>query len=99
MQQQATLWVVEVQGLGAVFTAAGLVPVPEVVRIRPRRREGLGGTGGRLLGKDTRGQPDCIWDNGVAALQEMPVGGVGGFRRRGGAAGQGGGGAGGGEVC
>ena len=55
--------------------------------------------GGGLGGEDAVRELDGAWDDGVAALQRAPEGGVvGGFGGGGNAAGHGGGGAGGGEV-
>lgn len=57
-------------------------------------------TGGRRLGggEDAVREFNCAWDDGVAALQRVPEGGVGGFGGGGNAAGHGGGGASRGEV-
>lgn len=100
IQQEATLWVVEVQRLGAVFATDGMLPFPDGVRNLSisRRRECLRRNGGHLLGEDAWGQLDGVWDDRVAALQGPPGGSGGGFGCRGGTAGQRGGGAGGGEV-
>lgn len=93
MQQQLAVGAVDVQRLGAVFTAARLVPSPH--QVLKRSVSWRSRTGGRRLGEDAMGKLHRVRDDGVAALQRVPGGG---FGRGGSAAGQGGGGAGRGEV-
>lgn len=75
MQQQVTVWAVDVERLGAVFTAARLLFSPKILKCSISRRGVSLRTEGRRLGKDTRGEFNCVWDHGVAALQWMPGGG------------------------
>lgn len=99
MHQEVTLWAVDVERLGAVFTAAGLLSSPDVVyRWISRRGVSLRRAGRCRLGQDAWGEFNCVWDDGIATLQWMPEGDVGGFRGRGGAAEHRGGGASRGEV-
>lgn len=78
MQQQVTIWPVDVEWLGAVFAAAGSLSSPEVLQSMISRRR-LSWTGSCRLGVDARREFNCVWDDGVAALQRVPEGGVGGF--------------------
>lgn len=81
MQQQVTLWAVDIEGLGAVSAAAGLLSSPEVLKCSISWRGiSLSQTGLPRLGEDTWGEFNCVWDDGVAAFQWMPGGGVGGIR-------------------
>lgn len=89
-QQQVALWPVEVKGLGAVFTAAGLLSSldREGGRSASGRGVRLRWTRGCRLGADSLREFNCVWDDGVATLKRMPEGGVGGFRSWRSAAGQ-----------
>lgn len=80
MQQQVTLGAVDVQGLGAVFTAARLLSSPDQVFKGSISRGGVrpSCTRGGRLGEDARGEFNCAWDDGVATLQRMPEGRFGG---------------------
>lgn len=71
MQQQITVWVVNVQGLGAAFPAARLLSSPrQVFKCSiSRRSESLSRTQGRRLGEDAQGEFNCVWDDRIAALQ------------------------------
>lgn len=75
MQQQVTVWAIDVEGLGAVFTAARLLFSPEILKCSISRRGVSLRTEGCRLGKDARGEFNCVWDHRVAALQWMPGGG------------------------
>lgn len=74
MQQQVTVGAVDVQGLGAVFTAAGLLSSLDQVlnSLISRRSVSLSWTRGCRLGEDAWGEFNCVWDDRVAALQRMP---------------------------
>lgn len=100
MQQQVALGAVDVQGLGAVFTATGpLSFLDQVLKcLISSRSISLSWARGRGLGEDACGEFDCVRDYGVAASQRMPGGGVGGFGGGRSAAGHRGGGASRGEV-
>lgn len=88
IQQQLTLGVVDVQGLGAALSAARLLASLEaVLKSSVSRSESVSCRRGRGLGEDAWGEFDCVWNDGVAALQRVPEGGGGGFRCRRSAAG------------
>lgn len=76
LQQQVTLGAVNVQGLGAVFTAAGLLSSPhQVFKASTSSRDvSLGRTRGNRLGEDAWGEFNRAWDDRVATLQWMPEG-------------------------
>lgn len=74
MEQQVALGAVDVQRLGAVLASARLLP-PLDGRQIPRRRTPGGAFG---LRADAVREPHRVWDDGVAAVQQVPQGGAGG---------------------
>lgn len=78
MGQQVTLGPVDIEGLGAVFTAARLLPSPhqEVKRTLFMRAGSPSWTRACGLGEDTRRQFNRVRDDRVAPLQLMPKGSV-----------------------
>lgn len=79
MEQQVALGAIDVQRLGAVLASARLLPPLDGLDGRriPRRRA----PGGALafgLRADAVREPHRVWDDGVAAVQQVPQGGPGG---------------------
>lgn len=79
MEQQVALGAVDVQRLRAVLASARLLPPLDRLDDRwiPRQRA-PGGAVAFGLQADAVREPHRVWDDGVAAVQQVPQGGAGG---------------------